>query len=172
MSAIALLRSETAASHEAVDSIFGTHDLGDAAAYGRFLQAHARALPQAEAMAVSVWPALRRRTPLLAADLDALGLPAELAVDSGGEGTPAHWGALYVVEGSRLGGGLLAKRVGQGLPVAYLSAVHEPGEWRAMRQAIDRAADGQDKGWLEEMVAGAQATFALYAAAARDERAV
>lgn len=171
MSAIALLRARTAASHEAADSVFGGHDLNEPASYRRFLEAHGRALPQAEAMAAAVWPALRRRTSLLAADLAALGAPATLVVSTENERGPSQWGALYVVEGSRLGGGFLAKRVGPGMPVAYLSAVHQPGEWRAIRQAIDAAATDRDQHWLEQMVAGALATFALYEAAARHERA-
>ena len=167
MSAIALLRHRTAAAHDAVDTAFGGHDLRDPAAYRRFLEAHARALPEAEARAAAVWPALRRRTPLLADDLATLGAPRDLPATTTASGTaPAAWGALYVVEGSRLGGGLLAGRVGQGLPHAYLAATHAPGEWRAIRAAIDAAAAGQDAAWHEAMVAGALDVFALYAAAA------
>lgn len=171
MSAIALLRAQTAASHEAVDAVFGVHDLDDAASYRRFLEAHARALPRAEARAAAAWPALRRRTPLLEADLRALGAAARLPVITDRAEGAAQWGALYVVEGSRLGGGLLAKRVGPGLPVAYLSAVHEAGEWRAIRQAIDAAAAGRDQDWLGQMVAGARAVFELYETAATQEPA-
>lgn len=162
MSAIALLRFRTAASHEAVDSVFGQDDLSDPDGYRNFLKAHARALPTAEASAAAVWPALRRRCALLEADLRALDVPVRLPVTTASEDGPAQWGALYVVEGSRLGGALLSKRVGHGLPVAYLSAVHLPGEWRAIRQAIDEAAVGRDDRWLEQLVSGAQATFALY----------
>ncbi|MCC2978643.1 hypothetical protein [Sphingomonas sp. IC4-52] len=171
MSAIALLRAKTAASHEAVDSVFGGHDLNNPLSYQRFLEAHGRALPHAEAMAAAVWPALRLRTPLLAADLAALGSPADLAVSTRNEQGPSQWGALYVVEGSRLGGGVLAKQVGPGMPVAYLSAVHQPGEWRAIRHAIDAAAADRDQHWLDQMVAGALATFELYEAATRHARA-
>jgi heme oxygenase len=165
MSAIALLRSETAAAHERVDSAFGAYDLGARDSYCLFLAAHARALPQAESMAAAVWPSLRRRTPLLAADLAALGHPVDLAVTTAMECGPAQWGALYVVEGSRLGGGMLAKRVPADWPHAYLSAVHEPGEWRAIRSAIDSAAEGQGRAWLDAMLAGARQTFASYEAA-------
>ncbi|WP_085809774.1 biliverdin-producing heme oxygenase [Sphingomonas sp. TZW2008] len=172
MSAIALLRSRTAAAHEMVDAAFGSHDLTDAGSYAAFLRAHARALPLAEARAAAVWPALRRRMPLLAADLAMLDtappLPASEAADVG---TPAAWGALYVVEGSRLGGGMLAKMVGADLPQAYLGATHLPGEWRLIRQAIDAAAAHQDEVWHAAMVDGALDTFALYDAAARAERA-
>lgn len=168
MSAIALLRARTASSHEAVDAAFGIENLTSRADYLRFLQAHARALPYAECMAAAVWPTLRRRTPLLAADLRALGEPVNLPVETDSEAGPRHWGALYVVEGSRLGGGLLSKRVGGGLPVTYLSAVHLPGEWRSIRFAIEHAAGGHDPDWLEQMVAGALDTFSLFQSAAEE----
>lgn len=149
-----------------MDSAFGAHDLASVDAYRRFLQSHALALPGAEAMAASVWPALRRRTPLLAADLAALGVPQDLPVATAASDGARAWGALYVVEGSRLGGGLLARRVPADLPHAYLSAVHEPGEWRTIREAIEQAAAGQGDAWHDEMVAGALAVFARYQDAA------
>ena len=166
MSVISLLRSRTAAAHEAVDAAFGAFDLRKGADYRLFLCAHAQALPDAEAAAAAVWPALRRRTPALMADLAALGAPATLPVTTNGLTGAAQWGALYVVEGSRLGGGILARSVGAGLPHAYLSAVHEPGEWRTIRLAIDAAGTGQGTEWHEEAVNGALTVFRDYEAAA------
>jgi heme oxygenase len=166
MSAVSLLRSRTAAAHEVVDAAFGRFDLHDPTDYRRFLTAHGRALPVAEARAAAVWPGLRRRTPLLTADLAALGMPTDLIVSTEAGAGPAQFGALYVVEGSRLGGGMLAGRVGDGLPHAYLTATHAPGEWRAIRAAIDAAASGRDEAWHEALVTGALDTFAIYAAAA------
>ena len=93
-------------------------------------------------------------------------MPVSLRVLTDNHAGARQWGALYVVEGSRLGGGLLAKRVGAGLPVRYLSAIHEPGEWRAIRHAIDEVAEGRDAAWTAQMIAGAEATFALYEEAA------
>ncbi|MDF2493225.1 biliverdin-producing heme oxygenase [Sphingomonas sp.] len=171
MSAISLLRSRTAPAHDTVDSAFAAHDFADPAAYRRFLLAHARALPAAEARAAQVWPVLRRRTPLLAADLDALGVNVDLPIETVSTSVAAAWGALYVVEGSRLGGGLLARRVAAGMPHAYLSAVHEPGEWRAIRTAIDQAAAGRNDEWHEAMITGALQTFELYEAAAHEPAA-
>lgn len=77
------------------------------------------------------------------------------------------WGALYVVEGSRLGGVMLARAVGADLPSRYLSAAHAPGQWRAIRDAIDRAGADASPAWHEALLAGAAATFALYARAVR-----
>ena len=166
MSAVALLREHTHAAHETVDAAFAHFDLADRPSYRDFLVAHARALPVAEAIAAQV-ATFRARTPLLADDLAALGasfptpLPAPPADDA------AAWGALYVLEGSRLGGRLLAAQVASDLPAAYLGAIHEPGEWRATRQSIDDAAAPRDGAWRARMIAGAMACFDLYRDAAR-----
>ena len=163
--AVALLRARTRDAHETVDAVFGTHLLADRDDYRRFLIAHARALPAAEALAAQAMP-LRARTPLLADDLARLdtAMPDVLTVDA--SGAAAAWGALYVVEGSRLGGRLLAQSVPATLPCAYLGATHLPGEWRAIREAIDAAAAPHDAAWHETLVAGARATFDLYRRAA------
>lgn len=109
---------------------------------------------------------LPMRTPLLAADLAALGLTMPDAPASPAADLAAAWGALYVVEGSRLGGAMLARQVPAKWPSAYLGAVHPPGGWRAIRAAIDDAAAGEDDRWREAMVAGAVETFDLYYRAA------
>jgi heme oxygenase len=168
MSALAALRSATASSHEAVDGAFSGFDLADAAGYARFLLAHARALPAVEAVLAGVadLPPLRPRTALLAADLQALDLamppPLPFAAP---EDAASAFGMAYVIEGSRLGGGLLAKRVPPGMPHAYLAAIHQPGEWRGFGQALDRAA-GDDAAWTLQAIAAAKAVFALYGEAA------
>ncbi|MEH3036838.1 MAG: biliverdin-producing heme oxygenase [Sphingomonas adhaesiva] len=167
-SAIADLRRATAASHDAVDAAFGAHDLADRDAYRRFLVAHARALPAVEA-AMRPLPfarTLAARTPLLHADIAALGEPLPPPLSFAVEDDAARWGVLYVVEGSRLGGAMLAGHVPADRPRAYLAAVHPPGQWRAIRAAIDAAAAGRDAGWHARMIDGALRTFALYREAA------
>lgn len=168
MSAIAVLRARTAAAHDRVDTAFSDYDLADRAHYGAFLTAHARALPAAEAF-IARHPALPRsrpRTTLLAEDLAALdlALPAPLA-SLEGDCAPYAWGVQYVVEGSRIGGSLLARRVAPGLPVAYLGARHEPGEWRAFGHALDAEAARYDSDWIDAAASGAAACFDLYARA-------
>ena len=91
-----------------------------------------------------------------------------IAFDVAGAG---RWGALYVIEGSRLGGQLLARSVPTGLPVAYLSSRHRPGEWRALLAAIEARGSEGGEAWRAAAVAGAQATFALYGEAATATRA-
>jgi heme oxygenase (biliverdin-IX-beta and delta-forming) len=170
MSARTALRAATAAKHDAVDAAFGGFDLTDPASYARFLTAHARALPAVEAALAScdTIPAFAPRTELLRADLLALGLdmPAPLPL-APPENEAAAFGALYVIEGSRLGGGMLAKQVPDALPRAYLSAVHQPGGWRAFGEVLDRAEKAGGPGWIDRATAAAEATFDLYAEAAR-----
>ena len=79
---------------------------------------------------------------------------------------------LYALEGSRLGGAFLARRVGPGLPSAYLSATHDKGEWLAFQRALDGAAAEGGEGWLNDAVQGALAAFALFAAGAAAQKAV
>lgn len=167
MSAVQQVRAATAADHDAVDAAFGEIDLADRASYGRFLTAHALALPAVEKAleGVARLPTLRPRAPLIADDLRALGLavPEPLPCPMP-ENEAAAFGMAYVIEGSRLGGGMLAKRVGDDLPTAYLSATHLSGEWRGFLAALDQAAD--DEHWIAEMIAAARATFDLYRRAA------
>jgi heme oxygenase len=163
MSFVQMLRAATAADHDRVDARFGGFVLDDEADYRRFLVAHARALPAVEiALAADFGlPAWRRRTDLLASDLAGMGqaMPVPLAFAADGA---ARWGALYVIEGSRLGGQLLARGVPEGLPATYLAARHSSGEWRALLGAIETRAGTENDVWREAAVAGARATFALY----------
>ena len=169
MSARAALRSATAAKHDAVDTAFGRFDLRDPGSYGRFLTTHARVLPALERAlaACEALPPFPPRTELLRADLDSLGLvmPDMMSV-ARPRSEAAAFGALYVIEGSRLGGAVLAKQVPASLPRAYLSAIHGPGGWRAFGDRLDRAELHGGAGWLDSAVAAAAATFDLYLEAA------
>lgn len=162
------LRRHTRPQHDIVDAAFGAYRLDDRAAYAAFLHAHARALPAVEAvLAGHQLPGWRMRTPLLAADLADLGgampppLPFALPAGDG-----AAWGALYVIEGSRLGGTLLARGVAPDLPGRYLGARHQPGEWRTLLAAIDDEGARRPADWTDAAIAGAGACFRLYADAA------
>jgi heme oxygenase (biliverdin-IX-beta and delta-forming) len=113
------LRAATADLHARVDASFSGPFEFDTAAYGDFLQALARSVLPLEQMLdmahverlLPDW-ALRRRSSLLVRDLKVLGrsipslTPAPLA------GNDAWlFGVLYVLEGSRLGGKVLLRRV-------------------------------------------------------------
>ncbi len=166
VSTVARLRDATAGDHGAVDAGFGRYDLTDAGDYRAFLIAHARALPAVEAWlsAIPGLAAFRSRGDALAADLAALGegLPAPMTFDVA-PSAAAGWGAMYVVEGSRLGGIMLSRSVPADMPTAYLGAKHLPGEWRALLAAIDR--EPADEAWIEDAIVGAKAAFALYRSA-------
>ncbi|MFE8584842.1 hypothetical protein ACFX59_12120 [Sphingomonas sp. NCPPB 2930] len=107
----------------------------------------------------------RSRGEALAADLAALGheMPQPLPFDLS-EDEATGWGALYVTEGSRLGGVMLARQVGEDFPRAYLESGFGPGEWRAFRHALDDAA--VDLAWIDRAVAAAEQVFGLYRRAA------
>lgn len=170
MSARTALRIATAKKHDTVDGAFGRFDLTDPADYGRFLSAHARALPAVEAAlaACDTIPAFAPRSGALASDLAALGLPMPGPLPlAPPENEAAAFGALYVIEGSRLGGAMLARQVPAGLPHAYLSAAHAPGAWRVFGETLDRAEKAGGPGWLDRAIAAAEATFDLYSEAAR-----
>lgn len=160
------LREATSDSHHRVDTLFSGYQLDSQSHYAAFLTAHACALGALESVARPASP----RLPLIAADLAAMdmAMPTPLALaDPDRDGY--RWGLLYALEGSRLGGAMLARQVAPGLPRAYLSAVHGKGGWVAFQQALDQAAADGGEGWLDDAVQGAQAAFALFAAAARPE---
>ena len=163
LSTVARLRAATASDHDAVDAGFGRYDLSDADDYRAFLIAHAKALPAVEAWLEDIpgLAAVRSRGDALAADLAALGedMPAPMAFDLP-PSKAAGWGAMYVVEGSRLGGIMLSRSVPEGMPSAYLGSKHLSGEWRALLAAID--AEAADDAWIEQAIVGAKAAFDLY----------
>ncbi|MET0250116.1 MAG: biliverdin-producing heme oxygenase [Sphingobium sp.] len=161
------LRQATAADHGRVDDLFGHFRLDDADSYGAFLRAHARALAPLEALANPD----ASRLSLLADDLATMGLalpeasPAPVAVPS----EAFRWGVRYALEGSRLGGAYLARKVAPGLPHAYLSAAHEKGGWAAFQADLDEAARDGGTDWIDQATDGARHAFATFASAARDE---
>jgi len=166
MSVRAALREATTPQHQIVDAIYGKYDLSDRDSYGEFLSAHGRALPAIEsALRQTALPRRELRTALIENDLAALGrrLPPPLCF-AGPQSNAAALGMLYVIEGSRLGGALLARRVPPGLPCTYLSATHGPGQWKAFGEMLDRACEGPT--WLDDAIAAANRAFGLYAEAA------
>jgi heme oxygenase len=169
ISAMSELRARTAYAHASVDVTFGAYDLTDRSEYLALLRAHARALPVLERLMMQnvTLPRTRPRSALLMADLAALGhsMPAPMVFGGSSQGA-GGWGILYVVEGSRLGGGVLARRVGTRLPTSYLADIHEPGEWRKVGAAIDTAAMTYGPTWLDQAIIGAEACFELYRRAA------
>ena len=146
MKARAALRGATAEEHKRVDAAFSSFDLGSEAGYRGFLLAQAggflpveAALDEAGADTVlDDWPA-RRRGALLRADLAALNVtapepfsaPVFLSIKA------PMLGAIYVLEGSRLGGAVLKKAVPSHFPRRFLEARQAAGSWRKLLQTLD-----------------------------------
>jgi heme oxygenase len=167
------IRAATAADHERLDGLFEGFDLAEGCSYGRFLIAHAAALIPIEtaldaAGAEALIPgwADRRRSAMIRADLAALGLaPPEPAPFPELEDDASCWGAAYVVEGSRLGGALLARRIAPGLPRSYLGTPQAKGAWRTFVDALDAALLSAER--VDRASRAAQATFSFFEAAGR-----
>ncbi|MBU8536552.1 biliverdin-producing heme oxygenase [Falsiroseomonas tokyonensis] len=110
----------------------------------------------------------RRRSPLLMADLVALGAPPLAAVAALPPAESAAWamGCLYVTEGSTLGGQQLARALDAVLPdEAGRSFLRGYGArhgamWRECCVAIE--ACGAEAGRLAAMIDGAEATFGRF----------
>ena len=145
------LRAGTAAAHERVDAAFAGFDLSDRDSYAAFLRAHAEVvLPLEAALAgdrvTPDWEA-RKRGELLREDLaflrDTPGRDPGLCQDYAEKWDDGEWsdaalaGALYVLEGSRLGGRFLARQVPQTFPRAYLDADQPPEKWRNLLDRFD-----------------------------------
>jgi len=174
----ARLRSATAPLHERVDQAFSAFALERTEGYRRFLTAHAEVtVPLEQALEASGietllpdWRQRSRRQALLA-DLQDLGVRMT-PLPSADIFTPGWcWGAAYVMEGSRLGGRVLAKRVAQAHPNAPLRYLGQttPPSWTGFLQQLERNASGRP--W-SEVLAGAQSVFErfIHAAEARRDR--
>jgi heme oxygenase len=173
MKARAALRAGTAAEHERVDRLFGALDLASADDYRLFLSAQAAAFLPVEAALdaagaealVPDWPA-RRRGPLLRADLAALAAPLPPPEPvSALAGTAAILGALYVLEGSRLGGAMLKRSVAADAPRAFLDAPQQAGSWRKLLETLDHYL--YETASIEAAVGAARRIFCCFEAGGR-----
>lgn len=146
MSARAALRAGTAADHAAVDAAFGRFDLGTLDGYRRFLAAQAAAFVPVEAALTAAgvarllpdWES-RQRTAALRADLAALSItePELFSPFPHFQSEASMLGAIYVLEGSRLGGALLKRSVPLSFPRRFLDAHQEAGSWRKLLKLLD-----------------------------------
>lgn len=173
MSARFALRSATAADHERVDAIFARFRLDEAAGYSGFLRATAAAYLPVEngldeagaANLVPDWTA-RRRADLLQEDLAGLGEAPGPALPFTISGEAEMFGAIYVLEGSRLGGAMLKKSVPQSLPRRFLDAPAEHGAWRRFSDLLDdRLCSSHDQ---NRAIMASKQVFDLFAQAGLD----
>ena len=146
MKARAALRAATAEEHRKVDAAFSRFRLGDETGYRDFLLAQAAGfLPVEQALDEGGAEAFlpdwleRRRGDLLRADLALLNvtLPEPFPVPTFISGKASMFGAIYVLEGSRLGGAVLKKTVPGHFPRRFLEARQAAGSWRNLLQALD-----------------------------------
>ena len=167
------LREATGEAHQRVDALFAQYDLRDRDSYRRFLSAHAEALIPVEAAldqgggvaVIEDW-ANRRRGPLLCADLAALdcGVPAPEPGPVLADRAAAA-GALYVLEGSRLGGKLLSRQVDPAYPRNYLNSDQPSEMWRKLLEKLDTVL--YDARHLQSAKSSALAVFERFERAGR-----
>ncbi|MDF2386098.1 biliverdin-producing heme oxygenase [Nostoc ellipsosporum NOK] len=177
------LRAATSAAHDRVDTAFAGFDLTHRESYARFLAAHADVVWALEAAlpgdrVVDDWEE-RKRGHLLREDLAHLPKPASsrhsgerrdlgqegeegAARDPGLRRDDDSWiaGTLYVLEGSRLGGKFLARRLPAGFPRAYLDADQRTEKWQQLLTVIDRLL--HEPAALEAAITAALATFTAF----------
>lgn len=167
------LRTATGSHHERVDSLFSKVRFDDRASYGQFLRAQAAAyLPTEHALSrsgigaiVPDWHA-RQRNMLLCADLADLGLePPASAGDLDLDGEEALLGALYVLEGSRLGGALLKRSVSPDLPTRFLGG-GDSAAWRSLLGLLEERLDTDVK--RATSIKAARNVFMLFEAGAHE----
>ena len=155
------LRSATAGRHRAIEALLVFDTLADRARYARILQGFERFLAAWEpAVAAALppswrpWVAARSRHAMLLADLHALDVPVygagDLDVLQGValRSVAAALGSLYVIEGSALGGQVIAKLLREKLAIvpeeggAYFHGFGERtgAMWREFRERLQQGA--------------------------------
>lgn len=178
----AVVRAQTQPAHQAAEDRFALSSrLVDLASYGALLvclHGFYRRTEQA-LVRLSLWAELsptldiagRVRVPLLERDLAALGLgvpvgPGAPAASLPAVSLPSALGQLYVLEGSALGGAIIARqarlRLGPQVPVAFFSSAGRSqlgADWRALQAALDRFGANAGPAGQAELVAAAVATF-------------
>lgn len=168
------LRDGTAAAHERVDAVFARFDLSDRRDYAAFLGAHAEAMLPFEAALDAADPDRvvpdwrdRRRGDLLRADLAELGMEqADAPFPRFGSDVAAAAGTIYVLEGSRMGARLLARRVGPDLPARFLNAHQSPDIWRKLLSRLDFLLD--EPASIQTAVEAATECFAAFERSGRN----
>lgn len=169
----AFLRRTTRPWHDRVDEAYGRFDLASRPGLTAFLISQAAALlPMEQAIEtcgaadfLRGWPR-RRRGPALATDLQSLGLAVPLATYDVSLPSRLHGiGALYVLEGSKLGARVLLRRVAASpdadvrRATAFL-AHSERGDWAAFLSQLDGLPSNPDH--RVHLTEGAETAFAAF----------
>jgi heme oxygenase len=171
----ARLREATADAHAALDARLQSLDLTTRAGYGRFLGANAAALLPVECAleAAGVHDVLpgwddHARSRAMYADLDLLGIsPRPVAAADAALNRARILGALYVLEGSRLGAKFLVRQVTRSTDplVREATSYLRHGEGRNLWASFLALLEREDPSAAEEaeMIAGAQWAFSRFA---------
>ncbi len=171
------LRDETRQAHDRVDAAFGAHDLSTLDGYARFLSAQSRAFVAVERAAeaagvaglIEDWP-LRRRADLLLEDLAEMGVAAPRTIQAPPMTSEAELlGAVYVLEGSRLGGAVLGRNIPDQAPRRFLGGDGAGPRWRALTALLDARLVAADQ--IADAVRSARSVFDCFDQAAKDAAA-
>ncbi|WP_181408043.1 biliverdin-producing heme oxygenase [Pararhizobium mangrovi] len=166
------LRAQTRAEHDAVDAAFAVSPHWDDTAYRTFLRKHARIVLPAEAylarhpdFADIPNASARLRAEGLAADLADLrsGVPQPMRLQLP-EGRGGLLGVAYVMEGSRLGGRLIARQLAAAsphLPFRFLDHGDALADWASFLAWID-AGEWSDEE-VDTAIDAARDIFSIYA---------
>jgi heme oxygenase (biliverdin-IX-beta and delta-forming) len=168
------LRTATTPDHERIDSLYTRFDLSNPTHYKDFLRAQASAHIPVEnaldaagaALVLTDWHA-RKRASLLRDDLAETGaenfvpLPPPRFTS-----VPAVLGAVYVVEGSRLGGAVLKRSLPPGAPARFLGAAPGPGSWRKLLAILEESVCEPEH--ISAAIASARSVFRLFELAGLD----
>lgn len=166
-----ILRQQTRREHIRTEAVYTDFDLQTLQGYIRFLIAQASAGLAVEQSLESAgvtevvedWPD-RRRSQLLRDDLARLNVDGIALQPPRSLGSKAEiMGAVYVLEGSRLGGNILRKRVYRSAPTRFLDAKAKPGAWKAFLASLETQLPGKEEIGLA--VGAARGVFATYQAA-------
>lgn len=165
------IRDVTRDAHERLDSRMSALNLGARAGYETFLRTTAAALFPLEreigaGAPLTDWPR-RRRSGCLARDLSRLGLAAPAPLDPPPlDGNAQRLGALYVIEGSRLGGKMILKTVlesGDDDMIAATQYLRHGETDRLFHSFLDAASEHlTGTADIEDAAAAATAVFALF----------
>jgi heme oxygenase len=168
-----ILRDRTRREHVRTEAVYERFNLQSIDGYTRFLIAQASAALSVEqslesagvADVVADWPE-RRRGHLLRDDLAQLSIEGITLQPPTPFGSDAEiMGAVYVLEGSRLGGKILRKRVSKTAPMSFLDADTRPGAWMDFLASLDSRLSGEPE--IQLAVDAARGVFASFEAAGR-----
>ncbi|WP_298431436.1 biliverdin-producing heme oxygenase [uncultured Jannaschia sp.] len=173
------LRAATDAAHVELDTSMSAFDLATREGYRRFLGVHAAALPPLEAALTAggfaaICPGWAPRMAPLTQALDRMAIPMPQAPSPEPLGAAMLWGVAYVLEGSRLGGRMLAQtvrggEVGEDADATAFLTDRPHLSWPAFKTALGAALP--DRAEVDAAIDGARLAFDQYLDAVRVETA-